>query len=323
MATIDSFLQKMRAREHHYGIIMIVTAYILSMLMLVLGSDAINDTKSTAAKVEKAGEETEKSDIRPILDLDYLEYTYKPYILNEQMLNPYSIKDYTTDANVALSDKDNDNEQDINTLWLLGTEMDGEQFDSLMLEMGELLEQVRAKSAKSENDVKKDGKSAKSKNDAQKDGKAKDKAKKNEEAVYTVKVTSYKKTISVTSDDVGMLERITQAEASGEDMVGKILIVNVILNRVASNEFPDTIKNVIFQHDGNDYQFSPVKSGRYWKVKISDETKQAVRRALEGEDYSQGALYFMSRKRARKKSAKWFDESLELLFEHGEHEFFK
>jgi N-acetylmuramoyl-L-alanine amidase len=120
-----------------------------------------------------------------------------------------------------------------------------------------------------------------------------------------------------------LLEQIVAAEAEGEDIIGKILIVNVILNRMADDEFPDTIKGVIYHKVGGEYQFSPLESGRFGKVKISDETKEAVDRALEGEDYSEGALYFMARKRAKKSSAKWFDNNLTWLFKHGGHEFYK
>jgi N-acetylmuramoyl-L-alanine amidase len=306
MASIDSFLQKRKMRENHYGVVMILTAYILSMLMLVLGSDAINDIRLVTAGINKTGEETQKSDTRPVLD--YLEYTYKPYLLQEQLVNPYSLTDLTTDNNTALAE--NEEGQDINTLWFLGTEMNDKQFDSLMQEMDDFIEEQAAKKASTAI------KSEETLSNAQI-------ATAKEQQVHTVKIASYNKTLKVTTEDVKMLERITQAEASGEDMKGKILIVNVILNRVASDEFPDTIKKVIFQNDDGDYQFSPVKSGKYWKVKISEETKKAVQKALAGEDYSKGALYFMARKHAKSKNAKWFDENLTRLFVHGGHEFFK
>lgn len=314
MTSFDSFLQKRRVREHHYGIIMIITAYILSMLMLLIGSDLINGVKFSAAGVEKAEEETEESDISPMLGYSY--YSNSTYILHDELLNPYKIKDYAAGADSGPLVVEE--EQEINTLWLLGTEMNDEQFDRLMLEAGEILEHIAAKKerlAKSE---------AKAKELVEAAAKAKEEAKEDKEKVYTVKVASYNKAITVTEEDVKMLERITQAEAAGEDMKGKILIVNVILNRVASEEFPDTVKKVIFQkNDDGDYQFSPVKSGKYWKVKVTQETKKAVQRALEGEDYSKGALYFMARKYAKTKNAKWFDENLQRLFKHGGHEFFK
>ena len=49
-----------------------------------------------------------------------------------------------------------------------------------------------------------------------------------------------------------------EAEATGEDIIGKILVANVIFNRMESEEFPDTVKEVVFQKVGDKYQFSPI-----------------------------------------------------------------
>ncbi|MHB8128871.1 MAG: cell wall hydrolase, partial [Mobilitalea sp.] len=130
-------------------------------------------------------------------------------------------------------------------------------------------------------------------------------------------------TIIANKEDISMLQRIVEAEASGEDMVGKILVANVIFNRMADEDFPDTVEGVIFQEKHGDYQFSPVSDERYWTVKVSKESKEAVKRAIEGEDYSEGALYFIARKRTRASSAQWFDQKLDWLFKHGGHEFYK
>ena len=119
-----------------------------------------------------------------------------------------------------------------------------------------------------------------------------------------------------------MLLRIVEAEATCEDVKGRMLVANVILNRVLSEKFPDSIAEVVFQNNGVTYQFSPIKDGRYWTVNVSEETKEAVERVLAGEDYSQGAMYFAARSMADKKAMRWFDSSLKYLFRHGVHEFF-
>lgn len=119
-----------------------------------------------------------------------------------------------------------------------------------------------------------------------------------------------------------VLCRIVQAEAGCEDMTGKILVANVVLNRVADERFPDTVEEVVFQYSGDTAQFSPVASGSYYRVQVTDETRQAVDRALLGEDYSEGALYFAARKAAGSEKMRWFDEHLTRLFAHGGHEFF-
>jgi N-acetylmuramoyl-L-alanine amidase len=129
--------------------------------------------------------------------------------------------------------------------------------------------------------------------------------------------------IKVNDDDITILQRIVEAEATGEDIKGKILVANVIINRVKGDEFPKSIEGVVFQRKGSTYQFSPIKDKRYWSVTVTKKTKEAVERALTGEDYSEGALYFSARSRADKSSMSWFDNNLQYLFRYGGHEFFR
>lgn len=129
--------------------------------------------------------------------------------------------------------------------------------------------------------------------------------------------------VLVDRKEQAVLERIVEAEAGGEDIKGRILVANVVLNRVKSEKFPSTVTKVVFAHRGNRYQFSPLYDGRYYTVKVSDTTKRAVQRALHGEDPSRGALYFMARRYASASSVRWFDTALTKVVSHGCHEFFK
>ena len=126
----------------------------------------------------------------------------------------------------------------------------------------------------------------------------------------------------VSTADYEALLRIVEAEAGCEDENGKLLVANVVLNRVKSDKFPDTIEEVILQQENGTTQFSPVANGKFYSVEISDETVDVVNRALCGEDISQGALYFAARKYADPDRMKWFDNHLTFLFEYGGHEFF-
>jgi len=125
--------------------------------------------------------------------------------------------------------------------------------------------------------------------------------------------------IELSSDERQVLLRIVQAEAGTCDEEGKLLVANVILNRMESDEFPDTVREVVYQKS----QFSPVMNGTINTCKITEETESAVSRALNGEDISDGALYFMNRKKSASRNVRWFDTKLQFLFKHGEHEFFK
>ena len=124
---------------------------------------------------------------------------------------------------------------------------------------------------------------------------------------------------AVSDDDYQVLLRIVQAEAGVCDEKGKILVANVVLNRVKSQEFPDSVRSVVYEPS----QFSPVSDGSINSVKVTEETKECVNRALEGEDYSDGALYFMNRRGSRSRAVSWFDSHLTYLFRHQNHEFFK
>ena len=123
--------------------------------------------------------------------------------------------------------------------------------------------------------------------------------------------------------DYAILTRIVEAEATDKDKKSKILVANVVLNRMEHEEFPDTVEEVVFQKVAGVVQFSPVADGRYYSVTVTDETKECVDRALFGEDYSEGALYFMERSMSDAKSVAWFDRELTWLFEYEGHEFYR
>ena len=99
----------------------------------------------------------------------------------------------------------------------------------------------------------------------------------------------------------------------------RVAVCDVILNRVASDKFPNTVHDVIF----SGRQFSPVSNGRYFSVIVSESTKDAVRKALSGPDHSMGALYFMNPKYSDPSNVKWFYSALTYLFSYGDVEFFR
>ena len=124
--------------------------------------------------------------------------------------------------------------------------------------------------------------------------------------------------IRYTDEDYQVLLRIVQAEAGICDKRGKILVADVIINRVLSKEFPNSVKAVVYEPS----QFQPVSNGAINSVNVTAETHECVDRALDGEDYSNGSLYFMNR-RGSGSAAAWFDRHLTYLFAHDGHEFFR
>lgn len=128
---------------------------------------------------------------------------------------------------------------------------------------------------------------------------------------------------SISDDEKLLLCKIVEAEAGCEDRMGKILVANVILNRMEDERFPDSIVEVVYQQQEGVAQFSPVTDGRLAEAVPDAETEEAVEAALMGEDYSQGALYFMARQYADSGNIKWFDLALDKVLTYGGHEFYK
>ena len=143
-----------------------------------------------------------------------------------------------------------------------------------------------------------------------------------QQRILSLNVITRKTRVPVTQSEYEDLLRIVEAEAGGEDKKGKMLVANVVLNRVKNNDFPNSISEVIFQSDNGITQFSPISDGRFYQVTVSQETIEAVNQVLMGEDNSQGALYFVARKSANQANMRWFDKNLTRLFAYGGHEFF-
>lgn len=139
-------------------------------------------------------------------------------------------------------------------------------------------------------------------------------------AVHCVVNYRGERSISVSKEDYQCLLRIVQAEAGGEDAYGKRLVANVILNRVVSGEFPNTVTGVVFQQG----QFSPIRNGSYDCAQVSESTRSAVDEVLaKGVDEANGALYFFARQYTSAEKAEWFDTALTKVAQHGVHEFYK
>jgi len=131
--------------------------------------------------------------------------------------------------------------------------------------------------------------------------------------------------IELTEQELSELLRLVEAEAPAEDIYGKILVANVVLNRVNNEKMADTVTGVIYEKIGGSAQFSPTAISWYWNsIEVTDSTREAVARCLSGEDYSDGALYFYAWERNpnKHKTSDWMKE-LECLFTHGGHRFFR
>ena len=104
--------------------------------------------------------------------------------------------------------------------------------------------------------------------------------------------------ISNSGDMVDLLARLINGEARGEPYKGQVAVGAVVMNRVKSSEFPDTISGVIYQKG----QFSCVTDGQFNKAIDEDSTVyKAAQEALNGADPTNGCIFFYNPKTSKSK----------------------
>lgn len=121
---------------------------------------------------------------------------------------------------------------------------------------------------------------------------------------------------AISQEERHLLEQLVEAEAKGESLNGKIAIVNVVLNRVKSEDFPDTITEVIMQ----DGQFSPVANGSINNTP-SEDSILAVKKAIDDgyKVFGPDILYFCNKKTA---TNQWIIKNREEVMTIGNHTFY-
>ena len=100
-------------------------------------------------------------------------------------------------------------------------------------------------------------------------------------------------------------------------MTGKIAVGNVVLNRMRSGQFPNTIYGVIFDKKYG-VQFAPTANGAIYKTPNADSII-AAKMCLEGYSLSSDILYFFNPKYA---SGSWITQNREYAFTIGNHVFY-
>ena len=119
-------------------------------------------------------------------------------------------------------------------------------------------------------------------------------------------------------DEVYWLSKIISAESSGESLLGQIAVGDVILNRVQSPLFPNTIYSVIFDRKYG-VQFSPTADGRIYGTPTYTATL-AAKICLEGVSLSDDAMYFLNPRAAQ---SNWIVKNREYVYTIGNHDFYK
>ncbi len=137
---------------------------------------------------------------------------------------------------------------------------------------------------------------------------------------YEITVVSDLKseTPTYSDEDLYWLSRIISAESKGESLEGKIAVGNVVLNRVASPDFPNTIYDVIFD-DRWGGQFEPVRNGTVYQTP-TEESIQAAKLCLEGTNVAGDSLYFLAPALAQNF---WVPQNCEYITTIGCHDFYR
>ena len=119
-------------------------------------------------------------------------------------------------------------------------------------------------------------------------------------------------------EELYWLSRIISAESRGEPLLGKIGVGNVVLNRAAHRDFPDTVYGVIF--DGRwGGQFEPVRNGTIYQTP-TEESVLAARLVLDGADAAGDSLYFLAPALA---GSTWIAENRTFVLRIGAHWFYR
>lgn len=119
-------------------------------------------------------------------------------------------------------------------------------------------------------------------------------------------------------DALYWMSHIISAESRGEPLEGKIAVGNVVLNRVASPDFPDTVFEVIFDERWGG-QFEPVRNGAVYQ-EPTEESILAAKLCLDGADAVGDCLYFLAPSLAQNF---WTAENREYVTTIGCHDFYR
>lgn len=118
------------------------------------------------------------------------------------------------------------------------------------------------------------------------------------------------------ANEIYMMAKLVMAEAEGESVETKAMVAQVVLNRVADEEFPNNIIDVIYDEG----QFTPVSNGRFNRVEPSQECYEAIK-MIENLEVkgNKDILYFETVTDEKT----WHSENLKFLFRSGNLNFYK
>ena len=115
-------------------------------------------------------------------------------------------------------------------------------------------------------------------------------------------------------NDLYLLARLISGEARGESYQGQVAVGAVIMNRINSGDFPNTIAGNVFKKG----EFESVSNGQIWET-VTESALKAAKTAISGADPTGGALYFYNPAKVRSKT-NWI-WSRQVIGQIGSHVF--
>lgn len=102
-------------------------------------------------------------------------------------------------------------------------------------------------------------------------------------------VKQYPVGVRLSAPEVEWLAQMIYAEARGEPYLGQVAVGAVIINRILSSQFPNTLRGVLFQNNA----FQPIRNGSFYMTP-NESARKAALEALNGSDPTGGALFFFN-----------------------------
>ncbi len=133
--------------------------------------------------------------------------------------------------------------------------------------------------------------------------------------VHLINNKSSELTRKYTDEDVYWLARVIYSESEDQPLHGQLAVGAVVMNRVASPLFPNTVKDVIFQHK----QFTPVMNGTIYKTPPA-QYYSIAKMVLNGYNVDKNTLFFLN---PVKSTSFWIVNNRNYIMTIGDHDFYR
>lgn len=116
---------------------------------------------------------------------------------------------------------------------------------------------------------------------------------------------------TLSAEEINLIEVVIQHEVGGLSADYKRLIAELIYNRLLSEEFPDSVKGVLYQRN----QFCGIENWYYPEYPVDEETRQIVKEVFSSPETSHQATFYYNPALSEYESLVWFEYSGDVMYE--------